>query len=48
MRTTNKAMIVLGVLAMIIGIVMPGFQLAIIVLGGALAGWGSFGLLTQP
>jgi hypothetical protein len=42
-RTTNIAMIALGVLAVALAIVVPGLQIAIVVLGGGLAGWGSCG-----
>lgn len=40
------AMIALGVLVVALAIVVPGFQIAIVILGGALAGWGSYGLPT--
>ena len=46
-RIVNWAMIALGVLAVVIGVAVPGFQIAPIILGGLLAGWGSFGLLTE-
>ena len=41
-------MIALGVLVVVLAIALPGFQVTIVILGGALAGWGSFGLLTEP
>jgi hypothetical protein len=46
MKTTNIAMIALGLLVVALAVVLPGFQVSIVLLGGALAGWGTFGLLT--
>ena len=46
MKQTRIAMIALGVLAVVFAVAVPGFQIAIVVLGGALAAWGSYGLLT--
>ena len=45
-RATNIGMIAIGVLAVVLAVALPGFQIAIVVLGGALAAWGSYGLLT--
>ena len=40
-------MIALGVLVVILAVIVPGVQVTIVVLGGALAGWATYGLLTE-
>ena len=47
MRTTRWALIALGVLMVVLGVIVPGFQVTIVVLGAAFAGWGTYGLLTE-
>lgn len=40
-------MIALGLMAVVMAVAIPGFQLAIVVLGGALVTWATYGLLTE-
>ena len=52
MKTARWAMIALGVLVgvlvVVLAVIVPGLQVTIVVLGGGLAGWGTYGLLTEP
>lgn len=43
LRLTRIAKIAIGALAVVLAVVVPGYQLAIIVLGGALVTWATFG-----
>jgi len=40
-------MIALGLVSVVLAVIVPGSQLAMIVLGAALVSWATFGLLTQ-
>jgi hypothetical protein len=45
-RIVGIAAIVLGVVAVVIAVINPGYDVLAIVLGAALASWGSYRLLT--
>lgn len=45
-RIPSVAAIILGLIAIVLAVINPGYDLVAIVLGGALAAWGSFRLLT--
>lgn len=45
-RIVGIVALALGVLAIVLAVINPGYDLVAIVLGGALAAWGSFRLLT--
>ncbi len=47
MKRTLWGMIVLGVLAVALAVAVPGSDVAMIVLGGALVSWASFHLMTE-
>jgi len=47
-RKMRWAVIAAGVLAVVFAIAVPGFQIAIVLLGGVLVTWATFGLLTKP
>ena len=47
-EVVNWVLIAIGVLAVELAVIHPGYDVGIILLGGALAGWGSYGLLTRP
>ncbi|MDQ3671494.1 MAG: hypothetical protein M3364_03520 [Actinomycetota bacterium] len=46
-RRMRQVVIAIGVLAVVFAVAVPGFQIAIVLLGGLLAAWGVFGLLTD-
>ena len=46
-RIVGFAAIGLGVIAMVLAVVNPGYDVLAIVLGAALACWGSFRLLSE-
>lgn len=45
-RIVGIVALALGVLAIVLAVINPGYDLVAIVLGAALAAWGSFRLLT--
>ena len=43
----RQVVIAIGVLAVVFAVAVPGFQIAIVILGGVLVTWAIFGLLTE-
>ena len=47
MRTTRWAMVAIAVLSVIVAVAVPGYQIWLIVFGGVLIAWATYGLLTE-
>ena len=47
MRTTRWAMVAIAVLSVVAAVAISGDQTRLIIFGGVLAAWASFGLLTE-
>jgi len=46
-RTTRWAMVAIAVLSVAIAVAVPGYQFWLIIFGGVLIAWATFGLLTE-
>ncbi len=46
-RTTRWAMVAIAVLSVAIAVAVPGYQTWLIIFGGVLIAWASYGLLTE-
>ena len=47
MRATRWAMVAIAVLSVVVAVAIPGYQIWLIVFGGVLIAWATFGLLTE-
>lgn len=48
MRRTRWGMIGVGLVVWLVALVLPGYDLGLLVFSGALVVWATFGLLTEP
>ena len=47
-RTTRWIMVAIAVLSVVVAVAIPGYQTWLVIFGGVLIAWATFGLLTEP
>ena len=47
MRRTRIGIVAVAVLSVVVAVAIPGYQIWLIVFGGVLIAWATFGLLTE-
>jgi len=47
-RTTRWIMVAIAVLSVVVAVAIPGYQTWLVICGGVLIAWATFGLLTEP